>query len=34
VRFVVDVGRLQTLTRRDIAQRYQIFKRMSHFEVR
>jgi sugar/nucleoside kinase (ribokinase family) len=27
-----SIGRLQTLTQRDIARRYQIFKLMSHFE--
>jgi sugar/nucleoside kinase (ribokinase family) len=29
-----SLGRLQTLTQKDIDQRYQIFKSMSHFEVR
>ena len=29
-----SLGRLQTLTQRDIDQRYQVFKSMSHFEVR
>jgi cytidine kinase len=28
-----SLGRLQTLTRGDIDQRYELFKRMSHFEV-
>jgi sugar/nucleoside kinase (ribokinase family) len=29
-----SLGRLQTLTKKDIDQRYQLFKLMSHFEVR